>query len=116
MRAEITTNWERKVDQAQSLTSADLLQGVLAELRGLRKEMTRMEAIMRSPVVKGTRWPQCTKCWESLMPSNAIYQCLGGHAICEHCHEGSDSEKCPTCDVSFNGRATALENYLSSLN
>jgi len=115
VRAEVTTNWERKVDQAQSMTNTDLLQGVLRELSGLRKEMMRMEARMNKQVLQETTWPQCTKCWESLRPPSAIYQCDGGHVICEDCHEGA-AEKCPSCNVSFGGRATALESYLRSLN
>lgn len=120
VRAEVTTNWERKVDQAQSMTSTDLLQGVLRELSGLRKEMMRMEARMNKQVQQETTWPQCTKCWESLKPPSAIYQCDGGHVICEDCHEGAAEkcekcEKCPSCSVSLGGRATALESYLRSL-
>ena len=116
VRAEVTTNWERKVDQAQSLTSTDLLQGVLQELRGLRKEMMKMEARMNNQVQQETVWPQCTKCWESLRPPNAIFQCLGGHVICEGCHESAGQGKCPSCNISLGGRATALESYLRSLN
>jgi len=116
VRAEVTTNWERKVDQVQAMTSTDLLQGVLQELRGLRKEVTKMEARMSNRVQQETAWPQCIKCWESLSPPSAIYQCLGGHVICEECHGRAGQEKCPSCNVSFGGRATALESYLRSLN
>ena len=44
VRAEVTTNWERRVDHVQSLTSADLLQGILAELNTLRQEMAGLQA------------------------------------------------------------------------
>ena len=44
VRAEVTTNWERRVDHVQSLTSAALLQGILAELNTLRQEMAGLQA------------------------------------------------------------------------
>ena len=48
VRAEVTTNWERRVDHVQSLTSADLLQGILAELNTLRQEMAGLQAWVSS--------------------------------------------------------------------
>ena len=113
MRAEITTNWERKVDYRQALTNSDLLHGVLMELRHLREEMAGLHNRLDSQAqIKQEKGPDCSVCWGSLRPPLEIMQCAGGHVFCGGCYDRLEENKCTVCQERMAGRASGLENYL----
>jgi len=136
VRAEITTNWERKVDPTQALTNSDLLQGVLYELRHLREEMAGVQARLKkgvdcsvcwgrdragvharldSPVhIKPEKGVDCSVCWGPLTPPAEILQCVGGHVFCGGCYDRLEEDRCTVCQGNLAGRATGLENYLKN--
>jgi len=115
VRAEITTNWERKVDPTQALTNSDLLQGVLYELRHLRQEMAGVQARLDSQGhIKQEKGVDCSVCWGPLTPPAEILQCVGGHVFCGGCYDRLEEDRCTVCQGNLAGRATGLENYLKN--
>ena len=80
VRAEISVNWERQVDSYQSLSTTDLLHGVLAELRNIK---TQLAAAGQT----GVSWPACTSCWQHIKPPGTMFQCQTGHVMCKQCIE-----------------------------
>ena len=92
-RVDITTNWERKIenDLSQSFKNSELLQGVLQEIRRLREDMAsvhaRLDYDQRSQ--SEINWPRCVNCGLCMRGpfsnTNTIQQCLAGHLSCELC-------------------------------
>jgi len=117
---QITTNWERKVNQNQSWTDKDLLQGILLELQNLRAEVKDVRAQLEDKRVKekqtleDARSPVCGKCSGSLKPPTMIYQCTLGHLVCKDCFDNLQDNQCQHCPERVIGRATGLETYLLS--
>ena len=58
--------------------------------------------------------PECPVCFTEMAPPTKIFQCSNGHHICESCKSKLDPFKCPKCRKRMIGRATDMENFLST--
>ena len=54
--------------------------------------------------------PECPICLESLYPPTRLYNCPEGHVVCWECRPKVTI--CSLCREPFQGRATAMEQYL----
>ena len=86
VRAELTVNWERKVDSIQSLTTTDLLHGVILELKKLKENIVGRSSRNSSPGFDVQK-PNCSQCWETPGPGCVLYQCMLGHIVCKRCYD-----------------------------
>ena len=87
VRAQITVNWERKVDGIQSLTTSDLLHGVIMELGKLKEQIVGRSSRNSSPGLDASK-PSCSLCWETPGSGAFLYQCVSGHIVCQRCYDG----------------------------
>jgi len=113
VRAEITVNWERKVDNIQSLTTSDLLHGVIMELQKLKENIVGRSSRNSSPGFDVSK-PSCSQCWKTPGTGCVLYQCVSGHIVCKTCYEGAKNV-CGKCGEKMVGRAFAMEKFLETL-
>jgi len=115
VRAELTVNWERKVDSIQSLTTSDLLHGVILELKKLKENIVGRSSRNSSPGFDVQK-PSCSQCWETLGPGCVLYQCMLGHIVCKRCYDrDGDKNVCGKCDEKLVGRAFAMEKFVETM-
>jgi len=58
--------------------------------------------------------PECPVCFTSLA-SKRIFQCANGHHVCQDCKKNPQLKVCPTCRQKLVGRATNMEQFLTSI-
>ena len=96
------------------------------EKEKLKTECDQLEVTLEDLMTKGVTaneevrdnflpCPECPVCLEMLMPPIRIMQCANGHLVCEVCESKPELTSCPTCRQEFTGRATAMEQHLTSL-
>ena len=65
------------------------------------------------PAPTPTPAPECPICLESLAPPARLYNCPEGHLLCSECR--TKVEVCQLCRKPVQGRATAMEQYLTAV-
>jgi len=105
---------DKQKEEAEKLAS---------EKTKLKSELAQLEHQLEDIMSRDTKsesdnslpCPECPVCLEMLMPPIRIMQCSNGHLVCEECESKPELTCCPTCRQSFTGRATAMEQHLSTL-
>merc|ERR1719318_1607486 len=101
---------ERKKSLELPAEEDEVIMKLKIQKKELKKQLSKLSA---KPKILPC--PECPVCSDSMRPPTRILQCIGGHLVCEKCARQVDRFICPTCDQEFSGRATAMEQFLSTL-
>jgi len=120
-RQELEEEFQQRQRQLEQTQNCDA-ERITEEREKLCEELTGLESQLEELVCRGRReeeqalpCPECPVCLELLLPPTRIMQCTNGHLVCEACEAKPELACCPTCRQEFTGRATAMEQHLSTL-
>ena len=95
---------------------AEKSSGILATRETKQKiaEEKEKEEVPKKEKAKQIVLPECPVCLGDMGPGVRIYQCGGGHLVCQTCYP--KIKDCPSrCGNRMQGRAIGLEQYIATL-
>jgi len=122
-REELEEEFAVRQKQLEETQASDA-ERITKERAKMRSELESLEAQLEELMSRGRRQqeqeqglpcPECPVCLELLLPPARIMQCSNGHLVCAECEAKPELNCCPTCRQGFTGRATAMEQHLSTL-